>query len=119
MAGIDDSAAQGGASFGAAAASIPASPIAEQIACVASEIAMRERVYPKWVNSKRMTAEKAAAELETMQAVRRTLQWLQANEARIKSKVEIITRVESEAAFRAALAAFPDAELNYIQETGE
>lgn len=47
--------------------------LGEQIACVSREIAMRERVYPRWVESGRMTQEKADQELATMRAVRATL----------------------------------------------
>jgi len=119
MAGVEESTAQGGAECGVVNSSAPVIPVSEQLACVAREIAMRERVYPNLINSKRMTAGKAEAELAAMRAVQRTLQWLQANETRIKSKVEIITRVESEAAFRAALEAFPEAQLTHVTETGE
>lgn len=41
----------------------------KQITCVRREIAMRERVYPKWVSVGRMTEETAAHELTTMKAV--------------------------------------------------
>lgn len=47
--------------------------LADQIACVEREIAMRERVYPRWVQSERMTQEKADRELLTMRAVLATL----------------------------------------------
>lgn len=49
-------------------------PLDEQIACVKREIAMRERVYPKWVASKRMTQAKADSELAAMRAVLRTVE---------------------------------------------
>lgn len=55
----------------------PASPdaisIADQIACVKREIAMRERVYPRWVTAGKMKQEKADAESATMKAVLETL----------------------------------------------
>ena len=50
--------------------------LAEQLTCVAREIAMRERVYPRWVESGRMTQKKAEFELAAMRAVHRTLQKL-------------------------------------------
>ena len=47
--------------------------INEQIQCVRREIRMRERVYPGWVDMKRMTQAKADRELETMRAVEKSL----------------------------------------------
>ena len=52
-------------------------PIGRQIACVKRELAMRHRVYPRWVAQKRMTAEQAANELATMTAVLETLEDIQ------------------------------------------
>lgn len=48
----------------------------EQIACVKREIAIRERVYPKWIESKRITADQCRNEIECMKAVLDTLQKL-------------------------------------------
>ena len=45
----------------------------DQIECVQREIAMRERVYPKWVASGHMTERKADHELQCMRAVLTTL----------------------------------------------
>jgi hypothetical protein len=55
----------------------PSIPFADQIACVRREIAMRERVYPKWVNAGRMKAEAAEREIAAMRAVLKTLLSLQ------------------------------------------
>lgn len=44
-------------------------PLSDMIACVEREIAMRERVYPRWVESGRMTQDKADWELRVMRAV--------------------------------------------------
>jgi hypothetical protein len=49
-------------------------PIEVQVRCIEREIAMRERVYPRWVESKRMTQGKADEEMEAMRAVLATLQ---------------------------------------------
>ena len=43
--------------------------IADQIKCVERELAMRRRVYPNWVASKKMTQEKADHEIAAMEAV--------------------------------------------------
>lgn len=40
-----------------------------QIKCVAREIAMRKRVYPKWVATNRMAKDEADREIATMQSV--------------------------------------------------
>lgn len=52
-------------------------PIGDQIECVKREIAMRERVYPTWVDRRRMSKEQADRELGRMRAVLATLQRLQ------------------------------------------
>ena len=46
----------------------------DQIDCVKREIAMRERVYPGWVERRRLSQEQADRELTRMRAVLRTLQ---------------------------------------------
>lgn len=47
--------------------------LAEQVACVQREIAMRERVYPRFIEKGRMNAEKAGREIAAMKAVLETL----------------------------------------------
>lgn len=49
-------------------------PLAAQIDCVRREIAMRERVYPRWVAASKMKAGKADQEIEAMRAVLHTLE---------------------------------------------
>lgn len=44
-------------------------PIAAQVESVRREIAMRRRVYPRWVQQERMTQKKADDELAAMEAV--------------------------------------------------
>jgi vacuolar-type H+-ATPase subunit C/Vma6 len=48
----------------------------EQLACVEREIAMRKRVYPRWIEAGKMTKAKADAEIRTMEAVAETLRGL-------------------------------------------
>ena len=55
-------------------------PLLAQIACVRREISLRERVYPRWVDSGRMTADLARHELAGMRAVLETLLELHARE---------------------------------------
>ena len=52
------------------------SELAVQIKCVLREIAMRERVYPKWVKDGRMKQESADYEIATMKDVLHTLHWI-------------------------------------------
>lgn len=47
--------------------------IAEQIASVDREIRMRERVYPRWIEQRRMMAKTAEHEIACMRAVLATL----------------------------------------------
>lgn len=48
--------------------------IDSQIACVRREIGLRERVYPRWVLSEKLTQEKADHEIDAMRAVLVTLE---------------------------------------------
>lgn len=52
--------------------------IDEQIECVKREIRMRERVYPKWVETRKMLAATAEAELARMRDVLATLEHVKA-----------------------------------------
>jgi signal recognition particle subunit SEC65 len=52
----------------------------QQIACVRREIALRKRVYPRWVESGRMKKETADREIDCMQAVHDTLAALREQE---------------------------------------
>jgi hypothetical protein len=47
--------------------------IRDQIRCVEREIALRRRVYPRWVAEERMSQVVADAEVATMEAVLATL----------------------------------------------
>lgn len=57
---------------------LPTEPpsMADQIACVRREIAMRRNVYPKWVESGRLKAVEAQREQDRMQAVHDSLERL-------------------------------------------
>lgn len=56
-------------------------PLADQIWCAKRELAMRERVYPKWVADGRMEQAKAAEELAGMRSIIQTLEVLAHKEA--------------------------------------
>lgn len=57
----------------------------DQIKCVEREIMMRKRVYPAWVDAKRMTEDRAGVEIATMTAALKTLQWLYNNRESVKA----------------------------------
>ncbi len=52
-------------------------PIDAQIACIERELGFRERLYPRWVKTAKMTQEIADAEISRMRAVLLTLQRVQ------------------------------------------
>jgi hypothetical protein len=52
-------------------------PLSDQIKCAERELALRRRVYPNWVEAKRMSGKKAEAEIEAMSAIIDTLRSLQ------------------------------------------
>ena len=47
--------------------------IEEQIKCVLREIGMRERVYPRWIEQRKLLPKKAEREIALMRAVLETL----------------------------------------------
>lgn len=47
--------------------------LTQQIAAAERELAMRLRVYPRWVAAKKMTQQKADHEIEAMRAIVATL----------------------------------------------
>jgi hypothetical protein len=53
---------------------------AEKLACIRRELAMRQKVYPRWIEQGRMTAAKAAAEIATMRAIAEDYEILAADE---------------------------------------
>lgn len=57
----------------------------EQIACVRRELAMRDRVYPAWVRSGKMSQATAAEEISRMRSVLASLERLAGNTATQRS----------------------------------
>jgi hypothetical protein len=55
-------------------------PLAEQIAEVQRELALRKRCYPAWVKSGKLDAGEATWQLRVMEEVLRTLQRLDAEQ---------------------------------------
>lgn len=52
-----------------------------QIACVLRELALRQKVYPRWTALNKMSPAQAEHELKTMEAVYRTLLAMQERDA--------------------------------------
>lgn len=48
-------------------------PLIDQIKCIDRELALRERVYPRLILTKRITQPRAEREIEHLKAVKRTL----------------------------------------------
>lgn len=67
-----------------------------QIAAARRELEMRKHVYPHHIERKKMSAEKAAQEIANMEAIIRTLEWLNENEAKIKAKVATVDQHDAE-----------------------
>lgn len=57
-------------------------PIDEQIAAVRRELAMRAKVYPRWVSQGKLSQDNADAEVARMQAVLATLERVDRGEQR-------------------------------------
>lgn len=50
------------------------STLDDEIACARRELAMRERVYPRWIQAGRMTPEQSRHEIATMRAIVKRLE---------------------------------------------
>lgn len=44
-------------------------PLSDQLACARRELALRRSVYPKWIDSGRLSRDKAAHEIECMESI--------------------------------------------------
>ena len=51
----------------------PRFDLVRQIACIERELRLRRRVYPRWVEDKRLTGQEAEDEILAMEAVLATL----------------------------------------------
>lgn len=58
--------------------------LTEQLACAKRELALRRKVYPRWVTAKRMNPFKAEEEITLMGAIVRTLEELVAKKEQPK-----------------------------------
>lgn len=93
-------------------------PLADQIVEVEGEVRQRVRIYPKWIEAKRLKPETAERKLAAMRAVQSTLIWLETNMDWIKAEAQRrreAARLAAEAdvlrgepAVQAVLEAFPD-----------
>ncbi len=63
-------------------------PIAEQINEVLRELAERETRYPLRIEERRMSQAQAGRQNQVMEAVLKTLRWLERNETQIKQALK-------------------------------
>ncbi len=64
----------------------------QQIACVGREIALRERLYPKWVESGKLKPEAAEFELNCMRSI---LEWLKSQKSMVDEALKYMEEQES------------------------
>jgi hypothetical protein len=64
--------------------------LGDMLGSVRREVAMRERVYPRWVDLRKMTQEKADFELRTMKAVEELLEYALARRLTVARLREIV-----------------------------
>jgi len=69
-------------------------PLSEQISCVRRELRLRQQVYPRFVQEKKLTQEWADYQLTCMQAVLMTLEQIQG--AQIQAQPDLFTKIASE-----------------------
>jgi hypothetical protein len=90
-------------------------PIADLVRAAERELAMRERVYPGWVRGERMTADKAAHEIQAMRQIAEVLAIFQRFEvplrACIRQRLADLKEFDRHPAVENIRDAFPDAEL--------
>ena len=90
-------------------------PIDDLVRAAERELAMRERVYPNWVNGGRMTAEKAAHEIQAMRQIVETMLLFQRFRQPIfdtvTRRLADIRAIDRHPAVEAIRDAFPGAEI--------
>jgi hypothetical protein len=90
-------------------------PIADLVRAAERELAMRERVYPGWVRGERMTADKAAHEIQAMRQIAEVMAMFQRFEVPlrdcIRQRLADLKEFERHPAVENVREAFPDAEL--------
>ena len=91
-------------------------PLEDQIKEVEREIRMRARLYPEWVEKKRLKPETADHKLAALRAAQSSLVWLEANEHWIRPlalerlrQAKEAAAIANEPAVAALLDAFPGA----------
>ena len=65
-------------------------PLEEMLGSVRREVGLRRRVYPHWVELKKMTPEKASQELRAMEAVESLLEYVVARRLTVERLREIV-----------------------------
>ena len=80
-----------------------------QIACAKRELAMRRATYPRLIAAKRMSPTSADVEIEGMEAIIATLEWLERNENDIRGYVAERKALRGDPAVQKIIEAWPDA----------
>lgn len=88
-------------------------PLSDLAGCADREVAMRERVYPGWIEKKKLPPDKAAHEIAAMKQIAVTLRWIEKWEPVIRSAIErhqkTMAVIAGEPVAAAVLEEFPDA----------
>lgn len=58
--------------------------VKEQVECVQREIAFRKRLYPRWIESGKMSPGKAEYEIKVMESIKTTLLLMPQDQALLK-----------------------------------
>lgn len=64
----------------------------QQIACLGREVALRERLYPRWVENGKMKPEAAEFELNCMKSI---FDWLKAHKSMVDEALKYMEEQES------------------------
>lgn len=83
-------------------------PLDRQIAAAEREVALRRNVYPHRIATGKMTQAEADRHIAEMEAVAKTLRWLQANEAVVRGAIDW---VRGRPEVQALLEAFPGSKI--------
>ncbi len=92
-------------------------PLHTQLDELQRELRLRERVYPTWVEKRRLKPETAVAKLTTLRAAHATMLWLGRNSRWIERGAQdrLAASVAHDPAVQAVKAAFPEAEITAVR----
>ncbi len=94
---------------------MPARTLDEQIAEVRRELGLRARVYPAFIERGRLTSEDAVTQVERLEAVLDTLEWLARHRAAIVALGREAMAIKAAPAIAAAIDTFPGAAITGVR----